>query len=87
MQTIQAIKWSQWDGAGRHNFKAYLSAEKNYIETLRLGYEYDNFELVNLVIYDDTLDFNKNQAIEIKRRLWDKMTAIEREVMGMMERP
>jgi hypothetical protein len=86
MKTFEVIRVEDWDGGDRHNFVAYVAASVPD-EELKRRWPHGLFTKSVITIFDSVAEVEDNTKLKLRQRVWDKLTAAEREVMGMLERP
>jgi len=86
MKVIEYWRADIWDGADRHNPGPSFSSEALAAEWKRKNV-HDYISRHVLVIFDSLEEQQQNTQLELRRRVYDKLSVPEREAIGMRERP
>jgi hypothetical protein len=86
MKTIEVTRVEDWDGGDRHNFVCHIEASVP-VEQLKKRWPNGSFSKTVLVVFDSVAEVEENTNLKLRQRVWDKLTAAERQAINMLERP
>lgn len=76
----------EWDGGERTNFSFYTNNE-SLAKTWKEQHPNDFVAPQVLVIFETLAQRDAHRTLFLRQRAWDKLDPVERQALGMIERP
>lgn len=86
MKQLEIYEVRKWDGGNGHRFAFYLS-DKTEADKYKAKNTYDDVRATIIVIYDTLEEVEENETKKVRQRVWDKLSPLERQALGMTSRP
>lgn len=86
MQVIECYAVHKWDGGERHGLSFYLSNKATADKYLSEN-PHDIVSPMTLFIFDSMQEVGDSDIKKVRRKVWDKLTPLERKAIGMVEPP
>ena len=86
MHVIECKRVDLWDGGDRQKFGFYINNDVSDAE-IEKAHPHCHIEPTVLVVFDHLEQIDEFKAIELRRKVWDKLSPLERVAIGMKVRP
>lgn len=86
MKTFQVTEVNDWGGGDRTKFVCFVS-ENVSEEALKKRWPHGAFYPKVLTIFDSLEEVAANTKLKLRQSAWDKLSAAEREALGILKRP